>query len=335
MILAAGKGKRFGSLTNEIPKALVPVAGKTLLEWAVERTSQTGIDDVVVAVGWKGSMIRDFITQNRIDARVVDVPKYEVGPLQTLLTAIETFEGDFLLSPVDAMIEPAAVIDMLSHHNALSINEGMSLAVGSNLSQGTPVELDPSGQIAGIGNVASDAEIATRSAMLLIAHTRIKELCKSALERGNDRVVQLLDSMVKRGSHIQAFFVPSSWYDVDTLSDLLMVNQKLLQRGSIGKTGSVFIPPGDRMNAGDSIVLQHMIRIGKGSSLEGPVLISSNCEIGKDCGIGPNVTLGSNTVVSNNSEVKDAVVFGESKISTGVRIQRCVMYSSTEYNVEV
>ena len=335
MILAAGKGKRFGPLTDEVPKALVPVAGKTLLEWAIERTSQNGIDDIVVAVGWKGSMIRDFITQNRIDVRVVEVPKYEVGPLQTLLTAIETFEGDFLLSPVDAMIEPAAVIDMLSHYNALSIDEGMSLAVGSNLSQGTPVEIDPSGQIAGIGNVGSDSENATRSAMLLIAHTRIRELCRSALERGNDRVVQLLDLMLKQGSYIQAVFVPPTWYDIDTLSDLLMANQELLRRGSVGKTGLVFIPPGDRIESGDSMVLQHMIRIGKGTSLEGPVLISSNCEIGKDCGVGPNVTLGSNTLVSHNSEVKDAVVFGESKISPGVRIQRRVVYGSIEYNVEV
>jgi NDP-sugar pyrophosphorylase family protein len=335
VILAAGKGKRFGPLTDEVPKALVPVAGKTLLEWAVERTSQTGIDDVVVAVGWKGSMIRDFITQNRIDVSVVDVPNYEVGPLQTLLTAIETFEGDFLLSPVDAMIEPAAVIDMLSHHNTLSIDEGMSLAVGSNLSQGTPVELDPSGQITEINNVTLDAENATRSAMLLIAHTRIRELCKSALEGGKEKVVQLLDLLLKQGGHIQAFFVPSSWYDIDTLSDLLMVNQELLQRATVGKTESVFIPHGDRIDAVDNIVLPHMIRIGKGTSLEGPVLISSNCEIGKDCGVGPNVTLSSNTMVSHNSEVKDSVVFGGSKISPGTRIQRRVVYSSIEYNVEV
>ena len=335
MILAAGKGKRFGPLTDEVPKALVPVAGKTLLEWAVERTKQTGIDDVVVAVGWKGPMIRDFITQKRIDARVVDVPNYEVGPLQTLLTAIETFEGDFLLSPVDAVIEPAAVTDLLSHHNALSIDEGMSLAVGSNFSQGTPVELGPIGQIAAIGNAVSDAENAARSAMLLIAHTRIRELCRSALERGKERVVQLLDLILKQGSQIQAVFVPPPWYDIDTLSDLLMVNQELLQRGSVVKTGSVFISPGDRIDAGGSTALQHMIRIGKGTSLEGPVLISSNCEIGKDCGVGPNVTLGSNTIVSHNSEVKDAVVFGESKISPGVCIQRRVVYRSIEYNVEV
>jgi NDP-sugar pyrophosphorylase family protein len=322
-------------LTNEVPKALVPVAGKTLLEWAIERYSQTGVDDVVVAVGWKGSMIKEFITRNRIDARVVDVPKYEVGPLQTLLTAIETFEGDFLLSPVDALIDPATVNNVLSHHNSLSTNDGMSLAVGSNLSQGTPVEIGPNGLIAGIGDVASDAENVARSAMLLIAHTELRELCKSALEKGRDRVVQLLDLMLKQGTHIQAIYAHLPWYDIDTLSDLLMVNQKLLQAGNVAKTGSVFVPPGDSIDFNDSVVLKHKITIGEGTSIRGPVLISSNCEIGKDCAIGPNVAFGSNTILSHNCQVKDAVIFGESKISPGGRMQRSVVYSSVEYNVEV
>lgn len=318
-----------------MPKALVPVAGKTLLEWAVERNSQTSVDEVVVAVGWKGSMIKEFIARNRIDARVVDVPKYEIGPLQTLLTAIETFEGDFLLSPVDAMIDPATVSDVLSHHNALSTNGGISLAVGSNISLGTPVELDPNGLIAGIGDVASDAENVARSAMLLIAHTELRDLCKSALEKGQSRVVQLLDLMLKQGTRIQAISVHLPWYDIDTLSDLLMVNQQLLQLGNVERTGSVFVPLGEGIDFDDNIVLKHRITIGEDTSLRGPVLISSDCEIGKDCAIGPNVALGSNTVLSHNCQVKDAVIFGESKISSGVRMQRGVVYRSVEYNVEV
>jgi glucose-1-phosphate thymidylyltransferase len=322
-------------LTNEVPKALVPVAGKTLLEWAVERNSQAGVDEVVVAVGWKGSMIKEFIARNRIDARVVDVPKYETGPLQTLLTAIETFEGDFLLSPVDAMIDPVTVIDVLSHHNARSTTGGISLAVGSDVSQGTLVALDHNGLIVGIGDGASEAENVTRSAMLLIAHTEIRELCKSALEKGKNRVIQLLDLMLKQGGCIQAISVPLPWYDIDTLSDLLMVNQKLLQLGNVEKTGSVFIPLGDSIDVGDNVTLQHRITIGEGTSIRGPVLISSNCEIGKDCAIGPNVTMGLNTVFSHNCEVKDAVIFGGSKCFPGARMQRSVVYSSVEYNIEV
>ncbi|MHA3965156.1 MAG: NTP transferase domain-containing protein, partial [Candidatus Thorarchaeota archaeon SMTZ1-45] len=97
-------------LTDVIPKALVNVAGKTLLEWAIERYSQSGMEDIVIAVGWKGNMIEDFVSESNLNSRIIHVPDYETGPLQTLLTAIETFDGDFLLSPVDAILDPSTVL---------------------------------------------------------------------------------------------------------------------------------------------------------------------------------------------------------------------------------
>ena len=73
MLLAAGKGERMSPLTNELPKALVNIAGKTLLEWAVERYKQSGIKDIVVAVGWKGSMVDEFVSQANINVKLVHV----------------------------------------------------------------------------------------------------------------------------------------------------------------------------------------------------------------------------------------------------------------------
>ena len=48
MIFAAGLGTRLKPLTNTLPKALVPLAGKTLLQWQIERLKAAGITDIVV-----------------------------------------------------------------------------------------------------------------------------------------------------------------------------------------------------------------------------------------------------------------------------------------------
>jgi NDP-sugar pyrophosphorylase family protein len=334
VILAAGKGERMRPLTNEIPKALVNVAGKTLLEWAIERYTRSNIDDVVIAVGWKGSMIEDFVTKSKLDASILQVPNYEIGPLQTLLTAIETFDGDFLLSPVDAMIEPVSVIGIQTHHFEADDPESMTIAVGSDAESGTLVEFDDDGLLTGIGDVASDSKNVARSAMLLIANTQIRRLCQSALDDGKERVVDLLVQMIKDGSRVRSYATSQPWFDIDTLPDLLNVNQYLLQRGGLGETNSVFIPSGDSIEVGDILQLRSNITLGKGTTLQGPVIITSSCEIGENCKIGPNVTIASNTTLSNGCEVTDALIFGNSKVSSQSRVHRHIIYRSIKYDLE-
>ncbi len=61
MILAAGRGERLRPITDEIPKALVEVAGKALLEHHLERVAAAGIDTVVINLGWHGERIVERI----------------------------------------------------------------------------------------------------------------------------------------------------------------------------------------------------------------------------------------------------------------------------------
>ncbi|HTY02632.1 MAG TPA: sugar phosphate nucleotidyltransferase, partial [Rhodocyclaceae bacterium] len=48
MILAAGRGERMRPLTDRTPKPLLPVAGKPLIVWHLERLARAGIRDLVI-----------------------------------------------------------------------------------------------------------------------------------------------------------------------------------------------------------------------------------------------------------------------------------------------
>ena len=61
MILAAGRGERMRPLTDRIPKPMLEVRGKPLIEHHVERLALAGIERIVVNLAWLGSMIRDYL----------------------------------------------------------------------------------------------------------------------------------------------------------------------------------------------------------------------------------------------------------------------------------
>jgi MurNAc alpha-1-phosphate uridylyltransferase len=81
MILAAGRGERLRPLTEAIPKALVEVQGRSLLERHLDRLAEAGIETVVINLGWLGEQIVERVGSGR-----------EYG-----LTVIYSPEGDDIL----------------------------------------------------------------------------------------------------------------------------------------------------------------------------------------------------------------------------------------------
>lgn len=61
MILAAGYGKRLRPLTLSIPKPLVPVAGKPLITYHIERLAQAGLRELVINHSWLGEQIEQAL----------------------------------------------------------------------------------------------------------------------------------------------------------------------------------------------------------------------------------------------------------------------------------
>jgi len=61
MILAAGRGERMRPLTDSVPKPLLSVAGKRLIDYHLERLSSAGFREVVINTAWLGDMIEQAL----------------------------------------------------------------------------------------------------------------------------------------------------------------------------------------------------------------------------------------------------------------------------------
>ena len=71
MILAAGRGERLRPLTDSLPKPMLPVAGKPLLEHHITRLANAGITDVVINICWLAEQIEEYFSDRgqRLDVR--------------------------------------------------------------------------------------------------------------------------------------------------------------------------------------------------------------------------------------------------------------------------
>ena len=113
VILAAGMAKRLRPLTDTKPKCLLEVGGKTLLQRTVDAMASAGISEFLVVTGYRGGMIRDFLTSYypQTPIQFLDNVDYEHNNnIFSLWMAMQQLHGqEVLLMDSDILCDPEAV----------------------------------------------------------------------------------------------------------------------------------------------------------------------------------------------------------------------------------
>lgn len=109
VLLAAGLGSRLGTLTRDLPKALIPVAGKPLLAYALDFAARLRPTRIVVVGGFCFPQVEAALAGLRGDRPVelVENSHFRDGNLVSLLTAKPRIDDGFLVMNVDHIYRPA------------------------------------------------------------------------------------------------------------------------------------------------------------------------------------------------------------------------------------
>lgn len=110
-LLAAGLGSRLGSLTRQIPKALVTVAGQPLVAHALRFADRLSPSRIVVVGGYEhdqvASTVQGLRPQLAVPIVIAENPRFREGNVLSLLAARPHLDDDFLLMNVDHIYRPA------------------------------------------------------------------------------------------------------------------------------------------------------------------------------------------------------------------------------------
>lgn len=105
VIMAGGKGTRIASVQSNVPKPMIPIAGKPILEWQIENLKACGLTDITLVIGYLGHIIQEYFGDGAkfgvsIDYFVEDTPLGTAGALFKM-----NLQEDFLLLCGDVIID--------------------------------------------------------------------------------------------------------------------------------------------------------------------------------------------------------------------------------------
>ena len=235
IILAAGSGTRLSAYHGQLPKSLLEVAGRPIIDHVLEAFCRAGVTELSVVVGYKGDVLKERIEDGSrwgLNIQYVTNPDYHMGNALSLYAARAYAEDEpFLLSMADHMIGPDVLARLLEgpeSANALAVDFTLS---PRQVEEGTKVLVNEDGLITQMGKALSvyngiDAGAFRLTRSIFKAIHDLKE------EQGPDlELSQGMTRMIQDGSSLQACDISGCfWYDVDTIEDLNFVRETLEKR---------------------------------------------------------------------------------------------------------
>ena len=301
-VLSAGEGTRMRPLTANIPKPLLPVAGKPFLRHVVEALRDGGVKDLTILIGWQAKRVREYFGHgDAVDVRIDYAEQAErLGTAHAIGLAKSHVDGPFLALNGDIVLTAKSVKGILDLHTKTG-GPVMAVAESPNPSQFGVVEVND-GIVRGIEARAFGA-VCTPDIYVFgpDVFALIEKTGKSP--RGEYEITDTLRLLLAK-SDVHAYPLSEEWIDVGRPWDLLKANEILLRnlkediRGDVDK-GAIIEGP---------IAVGAKSRVLAGANVRGPVVIGDNSEIGPNCLLRPSTSIGSRCKVGNGSEVKNSII---------------------------
>ena len=149
MIFAAGKGTRLGPFSQTLPKALLPLRGRRVIDWILLRLREAGVDEAIINLHHRGEKIRDYLGDGSDRGlRISYSPEAELLGTGGGLARVEEFfrSGTFLTLNSDVYFEfPLA--ELVRKHRERKAEVTLVLKAGMDTFLYGGIYLDAAGRV--------------------------------------------------------------------------------------------------------------------------------------------------------------------------------------------
>jgi glucose-1-phosphate thymidylyltransferase len=287
IIPVAGAGTKLRPNSYTQPKALIPLAGKTVLSIIVDQLREAGINEFIFIVGYLGEKIQDYVKDRYPGLEAHYVPQVDrqgVGHAIRLTRNIVNNDEVFVVLG-DTVCEFDVMEVVNSPYSMLGVRK-----VDDPRDFGV-AEIDDEGFIS---HVVEKPQI-PKSNMALVGIYKIKEseqmfqclennIRQGLRTHGEYSLTDALDCMINMGAKFKSFKV-ENWFDCGRKESILESNATLLKK---------FGPVIDADHMFENTVIIHPVSIGCGCTVKNSI-------------IGPNVAIGDHTSI-DYSIVKNSII---------------------------
>jgi mannose-1-phosphate guanylyltransferase len=341
MILAAGQGSRVRPLTRDVPKPMIPILDKPVMEYLIEHLALHGVRDIMVNVAYHYQRIEEYFGNGSRwgveigysyegvcdHGDILPRPMGSAGGMRKVQDFSGFFDETTLVLCADAIIDLDITAAIAEHHHKHALASVVAMEVDRKDSASYGMVLaDGDGRIASFQEKPSPDEARSTLASTGIYIFEPEVLTHIPSDTVYDIGSQLFPTLVAQQ---QAFFVQRrqfNWIDIGRVSDYWSALQRVL-RGDI----ATMTMPGREIRPGVWVGLN--VRIPWDSvQIEGPVYIGASVQIEPGAVITGPAWIGHGCVVKQGARITRSVLFEYVRIAAHMDFKDVIV--SRQYCVD-
>jgi mannose-1-phosphate guanylyltransferase len=305
MVMAAGLGTRLRPLTYEVPKPMVPVANRPVMELILRLLAEQGFREVVSNLHWFPETIESRFKDGSelgIELSYIHEPELTgtAGGVRAAREFLTAEDGPFLVLAGDALTD----IDLHALVDAHRANDGVAtLATKAvpNVSEYGVVVIDGENRVQGFQEKPDPSEALSDLANCMIYVFEPEILDYFPDQDPLDFALDVFPALLQHDVPFHVHATDSYWNDVGSLPEYLQGNlDVVLGRVAVSAAGRL-IDDGDpslgaEVDAGGPILIADGVTIGAGARLDGPLVLGPGSMIGAGARVRESVLLPGATV---------------------------------------
>jgi glucose-1-phosphate thymidylyltransferase len=324
VILAAGEGKRLRPFTDTMPKVMLPIANKPILAHVIDAVTKTGIQDIIVIVGYKKERIMEYFT-NYTNANLTFIEQNkQLGTAHALFKAKEIItknkdDEPFLVLAGDNYIDSESIATMIASPDtpAILIKKHQQLSkYGAVTIKDDCVEQlieKPKNEISPYVSTG-----------IYKFNPSIFSVIEKQIQEGNYALSDTIQLLISQSVKIRSFRA-NLWLDAVHPWDLIELNETIIQ--SIPSTTNGIIEKNVTIKG--PVYIGKNTRISSGTYIIGPVIIGDDCEIGPYSCIFPSTSIGDHSIIKAFSYIENSVLMEETRIGPQSTIYHSIISRGT------
>lgn len=230
VVLAAGRGTRMRELTADLPKPMIEVRGKPVLQHIVEGLHDAGVRDFLIVVGYHGDTVRNFLGDgSRYDISI----QYATQTVQDGTGRVVDLARDFVRDTPFVLSYGDILVDSTNYKRVVSLPENVEAIVtvtrGEDVSKGGAVYLNEQMDLVDIREKSTPDRTTSSwyNAGLYAFRSSIFEFTAQLKlsPRGEYELTDAIRALAQSGKKIKAFELTGEWADVRDPEVLARLNQ--------------------------------------------------------------------------------------------------------------
>jgi bifunctional UDP-N-acetylglucosamine pyrophosphorylase/glucosamine-1-phosphate N-acetyltransferase len=320
LVLAAGRGERLRPLTDTRPKALVPIAGKPLLEHLIVNLDSLGIKNLVIVVGYRSDMVRSYFGDGArwgVKIEYANQNPHELTGEAAAILAAEKFlngEKTFLMTDGDVIDGEGIIANTLTTSQKTDADITIALTQVADPTQYGVVKLGDRNRILKVVEKPRTLKEAPSNMAVSSVYVFKPTIFKALRQVGH--LERAMVKMIDDGAKAYGTIWKGKWLDVGRPADILTANQIMLERKFKAQDGRIVC---ESKNVHPSAKIYAPTYIGPNVRvLENAVIRSSYIDEGATIGTNALVRdysyIGRKATIGFTSEVARSVVMDETAI---------------------